>query len=159
MEGKRFSDMYPDIKGIFKAECIPADEMNALQKQTYTARLLVVLSGDATFFANGQAYAVSTGGVLYMPPHQLYSTVFRTRFVVRQICFDFFPYRSDDAPYTQILIGDAYDPRFMGAPVRFLDTDVFGAPFVTASQPALLSTAMTLWKEYEERRIGYQLVS
>ena len=45
----------------------------------------------------------------------------------------------------------------MGAPVRFLDTDVFGAPFVTDNHPALLLTAMTLWKEYEERRIGYQV--
>ncbi len=157
MEGKRFSDMYPDIKGMFTADCVPADAMNPFQKQTYTARLLVALSGDAVFFADGKSYTVSTGSVLYMPPHQLYSTVFRTRFVVRQICFDFFPYRPDDAPYTQILIGDEYDARYMGTPVRFTDTDVFDTPFVTDGHPELLSTVMTLWKEYEERRIGYMV--
>ncbi len=157
MEEKRFSDIHPDIKGLFTAECVPADKMNLLQKQTYTARLLVVLSGDAVFFADGKSYTVSTGSVLYMPPHQPYSTVFRTRFVVRQICFDFFPYRPDDVPYMQILIGDEYDARYMGAPIHFTDTDVFDRPFVTDGHPELLSTTMTLWKEYAERRIGYQV--
>lgn len=155
MGDARFADIYPDIKGIFTATCMPQDPLNQQRKQSYTARILVALSGEAAFFVDGAEYTLGAGGALYMPPHHPYTTAFRSKFIVRQICFDFFPYRHEDAPYTDILVGDAYDERYMGTPVRFSDTDVFDSLFVVDSQPALLATAMTLWKEYEERRIGY----
>ena len=155
MGDARFADIHPDIKGIFTATCMPQDPLNQQRKQSYTARILVALSGEAVFFVDGAEYILGAGGALYMPPHHPYTTVFRSKFIVRQICFDFFPYRHEDAPYTDILVGDAYDERYMGTPVRFSDTDAFDSLFVVDSHPALLATAMTLWKEYEERRIGY----
>lgn len=155
MERKRFADVCPDIKGVFTTECVPTDIMNSRQKQAYTARILVALSGDATFITNGKAYTIDNGMALYMPPNQPYSTVFHSRFVVQQICFDFFPYRTEEVPFWHIMIDEAFDARFMSDPVRFSDTDVFDVPFVVDGHPALLSDAMTLLKEYEERRIGY----
>ena len=105
MGDARFADIYPDIKGIFTATCMPQDPLNQQRKQSYTARILVALSGEAAFFVDGAEYTLGAGGALYMPPHHPYTTVFRSKFIVRQICFDFFPYRELVALFNPVKSG------------------------------------------------------
>lgn len=155
MEQAYFRDIHPDIKGLIRVECYPQDEYSKYVKHTYTNRLFVALSGEAAFTTDGKTFMLRGGSVLFMPPCQPYRTCFHSVFCVRQVCFDFFPYRADDARLTDILIGDHYDMRYMGVPTRFSDTDAFDHPFVVDDHPELLTAVMTLYREYEERRIGY----
>ena len=108
-------------------------------KITYTARIILVLSGEVLFRAAGRDYHTVPDSLLYLPPACVYDSDFLTEdFTSRNLFFDFDPGRADsgrfNASFTHIIpyLG-AEDPGLLGPVPAFSDAPELSLPLCVSS--------------------------
>lgn len=154
-----FTDINPDIKGIYRINLHKFHEPTIL-KAYFTCRILLILKGNGKFYFKDRTFDTSPNSVLFIPAMEQYTTTFYDEQDIVQICFDFIPYRNDfvAAEDLKVITGREngnFDATQDGVCID--DTPLFLAPFLTDTIPDVVSRAESILQEYREKRYGYQL--
>lgn len=150
-----FYNITPQIRTIFSVPYVNIGEDIEESKISYTYRFIMVSEGVCTVRLNKQEYNCKRGDMIFLRPHQNYTTVFRApNFFCYNLVFDFIgdlsrPFDSQE-PLSRILFHDEEKPEniYYRENIKFSDVTVFNSSFVLCDMPETESRIKKMYDMY-----------
>lgn len=151
-----FSDIDPDVKGIYRTNVNP-EHVTFKEKFFYSSRIMLFLKGYGTFNFSGKIFKTAPNSALFVPAMAKYTSEFQDVQQILQVCFDFVHYRDDVFPDMRFRAMLADSDKVYGEEIIIDDNPLFTQPFMVNTISDIPRRADGLFREYREKLNGYQL--
>jgi len=151
-----FSDIDPDVKGIYKTHVNP-ESVTYKEKFFYSSRIMLFMKGYGMFNFSGKIFKTAPYSALFVPAMAKYTTEFQDTQNILQICFDFVHYREDVFPDIRFRAMLADSDKVYGEEIIIDDNPLFMQPFLVSGMTDIPQRADAMFGEYREKLNGYRL--